>query len=42
LRNAKSSWKEDFADYKWGLNKRGKKDLPAMVKHLKNINIEPP
>ncbi|MCS6796145.1 MAG: histidine phosphatase family protein, partial [Raineya sp.] len=40
LRHAKSSWKEpELSDFERPLNRRGKKDAPAMGAFLKAKNI---
>jgi len=41
IRHAKSSWKDmTLDDYDRPLNKRGKRNLLVMAKHLKNQNLE--
>ncbi|SFG69443.1 SixA phosphatase family protein [Neptunomonas qingdaonensis] len=42
IRHAKSSWKNpDIEDFNRPLNKRGKRDLPAMAERLKNAGLTP-
>lgn len=41
IRHAKSSWNDmSLDDFERPLNKRGKRDLPIMAKHLKTQNIK--
>lgn len=42
VRHAKSSWKDpELSDFNRPLNKRGKRDLPAMATRLQTLQIQP-